>query len=156
MRIGHRRPDRRGVDPERPTPSQRRTPIANARDLALACARVADAKKAENIVVLDIKSFVFLTDYFVVASGRNRKQLQAIADEILRTARQSGLNYHHVEGYQGGTWICVDLGDVVCHLFQAELREFYELESLWSEAKKVRWSSAPTRKAPKRAAAAGA
>lgn len=93
--------------------------------------------------MLDIRSFVFLTDYFVVASGQNRKQLQAIADDLHRMSKERGMTYYHVEGYDAGTWVCVDLGDVVCHLFQAELRHFYELESLWSEAKKVRWEAAP-------------
>lgn len=103
------------------------------------CARIADGKKATDIVVLDIRKVAFITDYFVIASGKNKKQLQAIADEISETLKGQGRRRAGLEGYGEGAWILVDFGDVVIHLFHEEMRRYYELENLWSDGKKVRW-----------------
>jgi len=89
--------------------------------------------------VLDIRKIAFITDYFVVVSGNNRKQLQAIADEISSTLKGQGRKRIGMEGYDAGAWILVDFSDVVIHLFHEEMRRYYELENLWSDGKKVRW-----------------
>lgn len=112
-----------------------------ARETAIECARIADGKKATDIVVLDIRKIAFITDYFVIASGTNRRQLQAIADELSSTLKGRGLRRVGMEGYQEGAWILVDFGSVVIHLFHEEMRRYYELENLWSEAKGVRWQA---------------
>ena len=104
---------------------------------------MAEGKKATDVVVLDIRKIAFITDYFVIASGNNRKQLQAIADEISSTLKGEGRRRVGMEGYDEGAWILVDFGDVVIHLFHEEMRRYYELENLWSDAKKVRWHGKP-------------
>lgn len=104
---------------------------------------MAEGKKATDVVVLDIRKIAFITDYFVIASGNNRKQLQAIADEISSTLKGRGRRRVGMEGYDEGAWILVDFGDVVIHLFHEEMRRYYELENLWSDAKKIRWQAKP-------------
>ncbi|MCE9582680.1 MAG: ribosome silencing factor [Planctomycetes bacterium] len=110
-----------------------------ARETAVECARIAEGKKGTDIVVLDIRKIAFITDYFVVVSGNNSKQLQAIADEISSTLKGRGRKRIGMEGYDAGAWILVDFSDVVIHLFHEEMRRYYELENLWSDGKKVRW-----------------
>ena len=102
---------------------------------------MADGKKATDVLVLDIRKIAFITDYFVIASGNNRKQLQAIADEISATLKGRGRKRIGMAGYDAGAWILVDFGDVVIHLFHEEMRRYYELENLWSDGKKVRWQA---------------
>lgn len=111
-------------------------------ELALVCARAADEKKAEDIVVLDISNIIPIADYFVIASGGNRKQVQAIADEITQKMKAAGARRLGIEGQEEGSWICVDYGDVIVHLFNGEVRGFYELESLWADAPRVEWAKA--------------
>ena len=103
------------------------------------CARIAEGKKATDIVVLDIRKIAFISDYFVVASGNNRKQLQAIADEISQTLKGRGRRRVGMQGYDAGAWVLVDFGDVVIHLFHEEMRRYYELENFWADGKKIRW-----------------
>lgn len=91
--------------------------------------------------MLDIRKIAFIADYFVVASGNNRKQLQAIADEISQTLKAQGRKRVGMAGYDDGAWILVDFGDVVAHLFHEEMRRYYELENLWADAKQVRWQA---------------
>lgn len=105
------------------------------------CARIAEGKKATDIVVLDIRKIAFISDYFVVASGNNRKQLQAIADEISQMLKGQGRRRVGMQGYDAGAWVLVDFGDVVIHLFHEEMRRYYELENFWADAKKVRWQA---------------
>lgn len=122
--------------------NERRPIIAKkdeARETAIECARIADDKKATDIVVLDLRKIAFITDYFVVASGKNKKQLQAIADEISSRLKGAGRRRTGLEGYQEGAWVLVDFGDVVVHLFHEEMRRYYELENLWADAKSIRW-----------------
>ena len=92
-------------------------------------------------MVLDIRKIAFITDYFVIASGKNKKQLQAIADDISHTLKEQGRRRVGLEGYGEGAWVLVDFGDVVIHLFHEEMRRYYELENLWADGKKVRWQS---------------
>ena len=103
--------------------------------LAVRCA--AD-KKALDIRVLDLRQIASFTEYFVVASGANQRQVQAIADEITeqlkkqRTSRPS-----RIEGYNSGEWVLLDFGDFIVHVFDKDAREFYDLERLWRDAQKV-------------------
>jgi len=93
-----------------------------------------------DIVVLDISRVIPIADYFVIASGTNRKQVQAIADEITQKMKAAGARRLGLEGHEEGSWICVDYGDVIIHLFNGEVRAFYELESLWADAPRVEWA----------------
>ncbi len=101
-------------------------------------ARAALAKKAEEVVILDMRGLTSLTDYFVISSGLSGRQTQAISDEILDQLKQVNSPVKHVEGYQEGEWILIDGIDVIVHVFKLSARHFYDLESLWADAPKIR------------------
>ena len=124
----------------------RRTTIAKkkdeARELAKLCARIADDKKGAHILVLRMTDVIVLTDYFVIAGGTNVRQVQAIADEINLTMHKLKVPCLGVEGLNSGTWVLLDYGDVVVHVFDEPTRDFYALEHLWGDAPRVRWRKA--------------
>ncbi len=103
--------------------------------------RAALAKKAEDVVVLDLRAAADFTDYFVLASGSNQRQLVAIADAVLDTLRTSGRRPAHVEGYPRGEWILLDYESFVVHVFTPHTRAFYDLERLWGGAKRLELTS---------------
>lgn len=94
----------------------------------------ASAKKAERIVVLDLRGIASFTDYFVICSGTSTRQVQAIADEIVEKLKAEGTRPLHIEGYTVAAWILIDYGDLVVHIFEQQAREFYDLERLWRDA----------------------
>ena len=94
-------------------------------------------KKALNLTVLDLREIASFTDYFVIASGTNRRQVQAISDEVVEQLKHEGTRAARVEGYQTAEWILVDYGDFVVHVFDEKARRFYDLERLWREAMRV-------------------
>lgn len=106
--------------------------------LALAAARTADENRGQDIAVLDMRGMTPEFDYFVLATGNSRRQLHAISEEIDRTL-ESELGDHRlgIEGYSESRWILLDYGSVVIHLFDAETRDFYALEDLWSTAERI-------------------
>src|SRR5262245_7238387 len=93
-----------------------------------------DDKKGEDIVALDISAIASFTDYFVVATGRSTRQVQALADAVTERLKGEGLRAGHVEGYQAGEWILLDYVDFIVHLFVPAHRDFYGLERLWADA----------------------
>ncbi len=105
---------------------------------SLECARAAIEKKGENVRVLDLTEISSFTDYFVVCSGMSDRQVQAIADSIEGTLKALGHRLISSEGYAEGRWVLLDFGDVVVHIFLDALREYYDIESLWSEAPRVK------------------
>jgi ribosome-associated protein len=100
-------------------------------------ARAALDKKGEEVVVLDLRKASSFTDYFVVASGNNQKQILAMADAVLETLRGEGLRPNHTEGYPRREWILLDYGGLVVHIFTKHLRAFYDLERLWGGAARM-------------------
>ncbi|HEX8370078.1 MAG TPA: ribosome silencing factor [Pyrinomonadaceae bacterium] len=120
------------------TITETRTPFAELDEnirLALACA--AD-KKAVNTVVLDLREIASFTEFFVITSGTNQRQVQAIADEIQeQLKKQLDSRPIRIEGYNTAEWILLDYGDFIAHVFDQKSREFYDLERLWRDAKKV-------------------
>ena len=99
--------------------------------------QAAQSKKAEEIVVLDIGKVSSFTDTFVVCSGANTRQNQAISDAIQTTLKQEGVWASGIEGFQNAEWILMDYGDFVVHVLSAEARSFYDLERLWKNAPRV-------------------
>lgn len=105
--------------------------------LAKAAVDAASDKKAADIILLDIRDVTTIADYFVICSGNNSRQLQAIADNIDEVLGKQGANVIHREGVAESGWLLLDFGDVIVHIFGAKEREYYRLERLWNEAKTV-------------------
>ena len=103
----------------------------------LAAVRAAESKKATDIKVLDLTGITSFTDYFVMCTGANSRQIQAIADEIGLRLKERGELPGGLEGYEQGEWILIDYGDFLVHVFSTKAREYYSLERLWREAKTV-------------------
>jgi ribosome-associated protein len=97
----------------------------------------AAEKKALNVVVLDLREIASFTDYFVITSGANERQVQAISDEVVETLKKAGTPVTRVEGYKTAEWVLLDYGDFVVHIFNEKARTFYDLERLWRESKRV-------------------
>lgn len=108
-----------------------------------AAAQAALDKKAEDVVVLDLRTASSFTDYFVLATGANQKQILAIADNVLEVLRAKGLRPDHSEGYPRQEWILLDFGGLVVHVFTARLRAFYDLERLWGGATRLEVRASP-------------
>lgn len=106
--------------------------------LALAAAQTAEDNRAKEVVVLDMRELTPMFDYFVLATGTSRKQLHAISEEIDHKLEDE-LNDHRmgIEGYAESRWILLDYGTVVIHIFDQETRDYYLLDQLWSQAKRV-------------------
>jgi len=100
-------------------------------------ASAALAVKAEDVVLLEVGEVAYFADAFVLATGRSDRQVQAIADAVVRVAKESGDPPLGVEGYREGRWVLVDWGDVIVHVFRGEARAHYDLERLWSEARRI-------------------
>jgi len=92
------------------------------------------ARKAVDGVVLDLRTLSDAADYFVVVSGTSDTHVRAIAEHVLEALEQRGMKAHHIEGLASGRWVLLDFFDVVVHVFHPSLREFYQLEGLWSDA----------------------
>ena len=108
--------------------------------LALAAARTAADNRGQDIQLLDVREMTQLFDYIVIASGTSRRQLHAISEEIDHTLEDDMDDKRMgIEGYRESRWIILDYGSIVVHIFDAETREFYRLEELWGDAKKVEW-----------------
>ena len=106
-----------------------------SRDLALIAARAADDKKATDIMVQEVRELISVTDYFVIATASNNRQVQAIIDEIEKKELEiAKAKPYHREGTEDGLWALLDFGNFVVHVFQPETRDYYRLEALWNDA----------------------
>ena len=116
-----------------------------ARAFALAATGVASDRHCSEIVVLDLRGKSPATDYFVIATGTSGRQMRTVADEISEEARKQGFQRFGRAGYEQGRWILLDFIDVVIHIFDSEYRDYYDLELLWGDAKRLKWERASKR-----------
>ncbi len=112
-----------------------------ARDVAVLCARICDQKKAKDVVVLNVGKTLVITDFFVIATGLNRRHVQALAADVEKEMKNLSIPKISVEGLATGTWVLLDYGGFVVHLFQPEQREYYDLDHLWEDAPRVRFEA---------------
>jgi ribosome-associated protein len=111
----------------------------DSKQLALRCRELADDKKAEDIVVLDVRKLSSVTDYFVVCTGTSEPHLRAVVDEITDRLREDhGLRPRATDGTLHTGWVVLDFFDVILHVMRADLRERYDLEALWGDAPRVK------------------
>ncbi len=103
--------------------------------LAKRAAKLALEKKAEDIVIADLRKLTTITDFFVICSAESSVQLKAIVDHIVEELEKKGIKAWHIEGYTNLTWVLIDYVDVVVHIFLKPAREFYGLERFWGDAK---------------------
>lgn len=94
-------------------------------------------KKGEDIKIIDISEVSPISDYFVLASGSNRSQIQAMADSVVEKMHKAGFSLKQIEGYDGANWILMDFMDIVVHIFDRESRNFYDLERIWKDGKLI-------------------
>jgi len=110
----------------------------DSKKLALLCRDLAENKKAEDVVVLDVRKLSDVTDFFVIASATNEPQLRAIENELLDTLQKDHqIAPHATDGHGQSSWIVADFFDVIVHLMRPEVRERYDLEGLWSDAPRL-------------------
>jgi ribosome-associated protein len=117
-----------------PLPAPRRSKAGATRATAKKVAAFALDKKAVDILVMDVRKVTDVTRFFVVCSGQSSPQVKAIADHVIDSCRESGLEIYHVEGYDSLRWVLIDLIDIVVHVFQPDIRRYYQLERLWGDA----------------------
>ena len=106
-------------------------------------AELAMERKAQELVVLDLRGISSATDYFLIGSGTSDVQVRAIADHIIEEMKKEGVRPGHVEGLEGGRWVLIDYIDFVVHVFHPEARSFYQLEGLWGDARRLVVEDAP-------------
>lgn len=109
----------------------------NSKEMAKLVCTALEEKKAENIKVINIEEVSVLADFFIIASGTNRNQVQAMADNVEEILGKEGVNPKQIEGYQTANWVLLDYGDVIVHVFDEENRLFYDLERIWRDGKSV-------------------
>ena len=111
----------------------------DSRKLALICRDLADNKKAEDIVILDVHELSSVTDYFVIASGTSEPHLRAIVDEITDKLREEhGVRPNAIDGTFHAAWVVLDFFDVIVHIMRSDVRDRYDLETLWGDAPRVK------------------
>ncbi|HYN99721.1 MAG TPA: ribosome silencing factor [Actinomycetota bacterium] len=108
-----------------------------SRSKALIAAQAASAKKAADILILEVEPLIGITDYFVICSGNTERQVKTIADEVMRQMLENGIKTYRREGEKDNRWVLLDYLDIVVHIFHAEEREFYGIERLWRDANTV-------------------
>ena len=118
--------------------AQAPTPFAELDPEVQLAIRCASEKKAVDMVALDLRNIASFTEFFLIATGANQRQVQAIADEISeQLKKQLNTRAIRIEGYNTAEWVLLDYGDFIIHIFNGEAREFYDLARLWRDARKV-------------------
>ncbi len=118
-----------------------KTPGVPTEEKGLLLSRMLDEKQGEEILLLDVTGICPIAEYLILATAKGQRHAQALADSLLSLAKERGIASLGVEGYQTGAWVLLDFNDVIIHIFQEDLRRFYNIEGLWSEGRRVEWSS---------------
>lgn len=108
-----------------------------AKEMAKLAIKSLEDKKAKDIKVIDISDISTIADYFIIASGKNRSQIQAMCDNVEETMGRAGVSMKQTEGYKNANWILMDYGDIIVHIFDTENRLFYDLERIWRDGKEI-------------------
>ena len=109
----------------------------NSKELARMACEALEDKKALDVKIIDIEQVSTLADYFIIASGTNRNQVQAMADNVEEVLGRAGYEPKQIEGYQNANWVLLDFNDVIIHIFDKENRLFYDLERIWRDGKVI-------------------
>lgn len=109
----------------------------NSKEMTKLAIAALEDKKAEDIHVIDISEVSVLADYFIIADGNNRNQVQAMIDNVEETLGKAGYTPKQIEGYQNANWVLMDYSDIIVHVFDKENRLFYDLERIWRDGKTV-------------------
>ena len=109
----------------------------NSIEIARLAIRALEDKKAEEIKTIDISEVSVIADYFIIANGTNRSQIQALSDHVEETLGKAGVPLRQIEGYQNANWVLLDFHDVIIHIFDKENRLFYDLERIWRDGNLV-------------------
>lgn len=115
--------------------------IEQSKEMTKLAIDALEDKKAEDIKVIDISEVSVIADYFIIASGSNRSQIQALADNVEEKLGRNGHLVKQVEGYDSANWVLMDFGDIIVHIFDSENRLFYDLERIWKDGKEVELSA---------------
>ncbi len=107
----------------------------NATEMARLAYHALDDKKGQDIKIINIEEVSVLADYFIIASGTNRNQVQALADNVEEELGRAGYPVRQTEGYRTASWVLLDYGDIIVHIFDSENRLFYDLERIWRDGK---------------------
>lgn len=113
--------------------------LVDSKEVAIGAARAASAKQGEDVVILDVRDLIVITDYFVIASGSSDRQVKTLFEEIEKALKELGVRPVRREGESDARWVLLDYVDVVVHVFADEDREYYDLERLWRDAPRVPW-----------------
>ena len=105
----------------------------NSKKMAKIAVDALEEKKAEDIRVIDISQVSVIADYFIIANGNNRNQIQTLSDEVEETLGRAGYPLKQKEGYHNANWVLLDFNDIIVHIFYKESRQYYALDKLWSD-----------------------
>lgn len=111
--------------------------IEKVREMARMTIDALEDKKAEDIKVIDISQVSVLADYFIIANGSNRSQIQALSDAVEEKLGRAGYPMKQIEGYDNANWVLLDFGDIIVHIFDRENRLFYDLERIWCDGRSI-------------------
>ncbi|MGN1180299.1 MAG: ribosome silencing factor [Suilimivivens sp.] len=116
------------------------------KEFAVLAVEALEDKKGEDITIIDISEVSVIADYFIIAGGSNKSQIQALSDAVDEKLGRAGLPLKQIEGYNNANWILLDFGDIIVHIFDKENRLFYDLERIWRDGKRIEISELKTEK----------
>ena len=114
-----------------------RSELKNSAEMAVLAIEALEDRKAEGIQIIDISEVSVLADYFIIAGGSNRSQIQALSDAVEEKLGKAGHPVKQIEGYDGAAWVLLDFGDVIVHVFDRDNRLLYDLQRIWNDGKQI-------------------